>query len=681
MNSHEDLSIKKRFGTCSKDCYGSCVFQGVWNDFAPERKFLYAKPSKTHPFTNGFFCSKLNHREELVYHSKRLKKTFIRDGPKGENNFKPIILEKALDKINKKVCDIKNKYGSTSIIAAFSAGNYGLLSRYAPLRFFGKLGAKITYGGICNEGGCAGLTKLFGTYSTTNPFQLINPSTKLIVVWGSDLSNRNIHAYYLVKKAIKNGAKLVVIDSRFTQIAQKSDLFIHTYPGTDLLLAQLIIKYLVSSYNYDKKFLIQNVDNYNLIIEEVLNIDESRILSQFGNKIQSINNFVKLLVENRHHTIFNVGYGVQKDYYGGRIVQTIALIPIILGNFGKPGTGLIYSQSDFNNCFIPPLLEYIAQSSKHSAIPGTNLINLGHALMSEEYKLLFIYNFNPASSLPNQNQIRQSLSREDLFVVVQELFFNETTKYADIVIPSKFDLESHDLITPYYIPGLSINDAGPCPYPDCLSNYELYQRLAWKFGWLNDSIFQEDEKSIIQNCLKLLPSNIQKNIRAQGYHLLFNQNDIPFKDLSFPTSNGRIQASGSYFQFGKNKFFNRKENEFFLISPSHKYFIHSQLGQINYQYLEVFNKIFLNKIDIENLGLEIGEEVLVSNKYGKCKYFLGELMSLKKGMALIYSGSPSASKKNLNVNFLTPDIPEESGLSGAYNSAIVTIKKLHKKIL
>ncbi|MFX1315180.1 MAG: molybdopterin-dependent oxidoreductase [Promethearchaeota archaeon] len=665
-----------RFGTCSKDCYGSCVFQAIWNDSALENKFLEANPLKDHPFTNGFFCEKLNHRQELLYHNKRLRNSFIRVGPKGENIFKPIPLQNALDIIAKKVCKVTKKYGSKSIIAAFNAGNYGLVSRYAPLRFFAKLGAKITYGGICNEGGCAGLTKLFGTYSTTNPFQLRNPSTKLIIIWGSDLSNRNIHMYYLVKKVVKNGAKLVVIDSRCTQIAQESDIFIHTYPGTDHLLAQLIIKYLISSHNYDDEFLRNYVDDYNLLIDKGLLVDDRKIISQLGIDVHNINNLVKLLVENRHHTIFDVGYGVQKDYYGGRIVQTIALIQIILGNFGKPGTGLIYSQSDFNNHFNNPLLEYISQSSKYLSNPGVNLINLGHALLSKDFKMLFIYNFNPASSLPNQNLVRRSLSQEDLFIVVQELFFNETTKYADIVIPSKFDLESYDIITPYYIPGLSINEAGPCPYPDCLSNYEFFQQLAWKIGWSDDSIFQEDEKSIVKNCLKLLPSNIKEDLKNQGYYLLFNQNDIPFKDLSFPTSSGRIQLSDLYFKFGEDKLkrrLKRKENEFFLISPSLKYYLHSQLGQINHQYLEMFNNIFLTRFDIENLDLESGEQVLVLNKYARCNYIVEELNSLRTGIALIYSGSPLITK---NVNFLTPDTPEELGFSGVYNSAIVTIKKL-----
>ena len=48
-----------RFGTCTKDCYGSCVFHGVWNDDALEHKLLHTKPMKDHPFTNGFFLSKI----------------------------------------------------------------------------------------------------------------------------------------------------------------------------------------------------------------------------------------------------------------------------------------------------------------------------------------------------------------------------------------------------------------------------------------------------------------------------------------------------------------------------------------------------------------------------------------------------------------------------------------------
>ena len=254
MKRKDSLEII-RFGTCSKDCYGSCVFKGYWNDKALEHKFLFAVPSKDHPFTNGFFCPKLKRRENLVYHQERLKTPLIRSGPKSENIFKKISLKEAINLIVVKIKKIQKSNNATSILGAFYAGNSGIISQYAPLRFFENLGATITSGGICNEGGCAGLKELFGTYSITNPFQIMNPSTKLIVIWGSNLSESNNHAYYLVKKALKSGTKLVVVDSRHTLIAQKAHLFLHIFPGTEHLLVKLTINELIAYHAHDEDFL------------------------------------------------------------------------------------------------------------------------------------------------------------------------------------------------------------------------------------------------------------------------------------------------------------------------------------------------------------------------------------------------------------------------------------------
>ena len=654
------------------------MFIGEWNDDAYERKLISAIPMKNHPFTQGVFCTKLNRRQDLIYHPKRLKQSLIRIKPKGKNNFNPIHIEKALNTIAKKVRVVIEKYGSSAILGAFFSGNSGILSVNAPLRFFGKLGGTITSDGICNEGGCAGLTKLFGTYSTTNPFQITNSATYLIVVWGSNLSETNNHAYLLVKQALKNGVTLMVVDSRRTRIAEEARYFIQPYPGTEHLLSKLILHQLIKRDVFDKIFLKEHVDGFNSIISETSFIDENKLLSQTGVNTRTLNDFVDLLVKFKHHTIFNVGYGIQKAYYGGRIVQSIALIQILLGNFGKPGTGLIYSQSDFNKPFLQPLLDYITQITPETFLKEISLINLGSALASGNYKMLFVYNFNPASSLPNQNQLRSALSQKDLFIVVQDMFLNETTKYADLVIPAKFDVESFDLISPYYIPGLSINQAGPCPYPDCMSNFEFFQRLARKIGLENSPIFQETDESIIKKCLNLLPSNMQENIKTNGYHLLFDQDYVPYENLHFPTPNGRIQAQGPHFEFSNHELksrLNHKENEFLLITPSHNYFLHSQLGLLHPEYLEVFNKIFLNPADIKALNLEVSNEIWVSNEKGSAKYIIAESKALKSGVALIYSGNPSPSAKKSNVNIFTPDKPEELGLSGAYNSAVVEIHK------
>ncbi|MFX1356087.1 MAG: molybdopterin-dependent oxidoreductase [Promethearchaeota archaeon] len=618
-----------------------------------------------------------------MYHPARLKKPLFRTNEKGSNDFNTISLKRALEIIANNLIEIQKNYGSESILAAFNAGNFGLISRYAPLRFFGRIGAQITAGGICNEGGCAGLTELFGTYSTTNPLQLINSKTKLIVVWGSDLSNRNIHAYLLIKKAKENGAFLIVIDSRFTKIAEEADYFIYTKPGTDHLLAQIIIKRLIKLKEYEKLFLKNYVDGYQVVIKEAANINEEYNLNLIEIEKKQIIDIVNLLIKFKNHTIFNVGYGVQKDYYGGRILQSISLIQILLGNFGKESTGLIYSQSDFNKRFTIPLLEYITQFPLNSLKFNINLIDLGNKLSSNDIKMLFIYNFNPASSLPNQNKVRKSLKRKDLFIVVQDLFLNETTKYADIVIPSKFDLESNDLITPYYVPGISINQAGPCPYPDCTSNFEFFQLLAQNLNWNIDPEFYENEDSIIQNCIDLLPSKVRDGIRSKGYHVIFGKDDIPFKNLKFPTKNNHIQLSKFQFFFGRYELEERlvrDKNEILLITPSFKQFIHSQLGQIHPKYLGVFEKVYLSQGDIKKFKLKHGESVIVSNEYGRGKFIVEESRLLRSGVAMIYSGCPLNSANRRNVNVLIGDRPEELGFSGSYNSATVRITKVKPEL-
>jgi anaerobic selenocysteine-containing dehydrogenase len=672
------MDEKIRFGTCTKDCYGACVFNGIWNDSEKETKFVRAQPQVNHPFTNGFFCPKFKRRRDLLYHPQRIKNPLIRKSLKPGNKFEKISLQQAIDIISQKILVLKESGALEQVIGAFYAGNSGLISMYSPLRFFNRIGATITRDGICNEGGIAGLRKLFGSYSITNPLQINDPATRLIVVWGSNLSESNNHAYFLVKQAIRSGAKLIVVDSRLTRIAEKSNSFLQIYPGTEHLLVKLVINALNDRNACDTEFLMKNVNLSSSIFSKISMEERRETLLKIGITSEKLEEFTDLLVEYRHQTMFLVGFGVQKDYHGGRIVQTIALIQILLGNIGKRGTGLVYSQSAFLKPVIQPLLDYISQKSDKFNETEVSLINLGKTLLSGDYKLLFVYNFNPVSSLPNQKILREALQRKDLFVVVLDMFFNETTKYADIIIPAKFDLETSDIIAPYYIPSLSINSGGPCPYPNCMSNYEFFQQLGWRVEGKSPLFFRESEEEIFTKCLTMLPTFISKDLHSKGFHLHFNHQQTAFQNLKFPTSDTKIQIHNIDFSFGKyeqNRKDNRNKNEFILISPSHYHFLHSQLGHLNTKYLDDFGNVFLNSKDIANLDLFSGNEVCVSNEYGSAKYILKELESLKPGVALIYHGLSSPHDGFSNVNLFTPDVPEELGFSGSYNSVIIQIQK------
>jgi anaerobic selenocysteine-containing dehydrogenase len=670
----EDKEIIKRFGTCSKDCYGSCVFTGEWDDNAEEKNFLRAIPSKSHLFTRGFFCSKFSKREDLIYHPERLTHALERVGPKGTNDFKEIKTEVAIHKISQKVLEILNEFGPESIVGSYYAGNFGLISKLSPLRLFNKLGATITTGGICNEAGSNALEQMFGLSSLSNPFQLINESTKLIVVWGSNLSERNIHAYSLIKNALNKGVKLILIDTRRHELAEKAHIFLQPFPGTELLVAKLLISQIVKSQEYDQKFISTHLENATEILKIAGNLDEEKLRMKTGLKSAEIIQVSELLKKYKHGTIFNLGFGVQKYHHGGDTVQLIALIQVLMGNLGKKGTGIIYDQGSFSDYYMNPIKQYITKSPDLLTDKEIKLIDLGWALNSLKYKMLFIYNFNPASSLPNLNLVRKTLSREDLTIVVLEPFLTETTKYADFVIPSKLGLENDDIYSPYYVPGVSINEGGPCPYPNCMTNYEFFQKLAYKIG-LEDH-FRETQKTIFKNSIKFLPQNIKQNVISQGYHVLFKEDDVPLKEWFSLTSNKKIKINPKILL--QDPFILEPEDisDFYLISPSHREYIHSQFGQINKKSLEDFENVFLHPLDIKKLNFQKNEKVLVSNRYGKAEYVVDTFEQLRPGVALIYSGSPRHSEKGINVNLFTPQNPEKSRLSGSYYSTMIKISKI-----
>jgi anaerobic selenocysteine-containing dehydrogenase len=485
--------------------------------------------------------------------------------------------------------------------------------------------------------------------------------------------------YRLIKKVLKKGINLVVVDVRNTSLAQKADIFLQINPGMDHLLVMLVLKEILKRRKEDTKFLNKYVKLEEPISNLIDEFQTDQVFSEIGISKTDFREFVDLLVKYKHHTIFDIGYGPQKRLQGGKIIRTIALIQVILGNLGKPGTGIIYSQSDFTIPLKNKLIKHISGSFEESKVNTIEIIDLASELKSQTYKVLFIYNFNPVSSLPNQNLLRSVLRQSGLFTVVIDMFLNETTKFADVVIPAKFSLEQNDIFFPFYIPSLSITEGGGCPYSQCVSNYEFFQRLAHDLKLNKNDQFTPSQEDLFFSCLRLLPDHIRKDLNKQGYHLLFKEGEVPYNDLHFPTSDQKIHIplnSLNFQTFEQKRLSKLGARELFLVSPSHRSFLHSQLGPIQGEHLKEFNKIFLSLMDIVNLEINVGDLVEVSNERGSAKYEVDEMRSLKKGVALIYKGQVSkVNETKPNVNIFTPSQKEKLGHSGSYFSTIIKISK------
>ena len=113
---------------------------------------------------------------------------------------------------------------------------------------------------------------------------------------------------------------------------------------------------------------------------------------------------------------------------------------------------------------------------------------------------LFVYNSNPAAVCPNHNEVVRGLMRPDLFTVVHEQFFTDTTDYADIVLPATTFFEHKDLQTAYGHYYLQVSNQAMEPLGECRSNVELFRALAERMGF-EDECFRETVDSMIDRAL------------------------------------------------------------------------------------------------------------------------------------------------------------------------------------
>jgi anaerobic selenocysteine-containing dehydrogenase len=131
------------------------------------------------------------------------------------------------------------------------------------------------------------------------------------------------------------------------------------------------------------------------------------------------------------------------------------------------------------------------------------MVQLGTALNSLDdppVKALFVYNSNPAAVCPNHNEVIRGLMGADLFTVVHEQFFTDTTEYADIVLPATTFFEHKDLQAAYGHYYLQVSDQAMEPVGECRSNVELFRALAERMGF-EDQCFEETVDSMIERAL------------------------------------------------------------------------------------------------------------------------------------------------------------------------------------
>ena len=419
-------------------------------------------------------------------------------GARATQVWRRISWDEALDEIASRFRAVISEFGSEAILPYSYGGTWGALNGGSmDRRFFQRRGASELERTICSSAGEAGLESVMGVKLGTEPDQFIH--SRYIIAWASNIHGNNVHLWPYIVEARRKGAKLVVIDPYRTRTAASADWYLPINPGSDGALALAMMHVIIGEGLDDADYVEKYTLGFDALREKVKAYPPERVARWTGISAEDIRKLAREYATIRP-SVIRVNYGAQRSDGGGTATRAIAMLPCIIGSLKEVGGGIHLSTSgafDLNkDALRRPDLK--PEGSQRPA-RVVNMVRLGEALNTlsdPPLKALFVYNSNPAAVCPNHNQVVRGLKRPDLFTVVHEQFFTDTTDYADIVLPATTFFEHKDLQAAYGHYYLQVSDQAIEPLGQCRANVEVFRALAERMGF-KDACFGESIDEMI----------------------------------------------------------------------------------------------------------------------------------------------------------------------------------------
>src|SRR3954465_14826074 len=494
---------------CSHDCPDSCGVLITVDDLGRATK-LRGDPH--HPVTRGFLCAKVAKYLDRVYSPDRVLYPMRRTAPKGRGVrnghdafqiFERISWEQAYDEIARRFEHVSRDFGPEAILPYSYAGTPAVLS-YGSMdrRFFYRLGASQLDRTICATAGGEALISVLGRKLGTDTELFAR--AKYIIAWGANIHGNNVHLWPFIEEARRNGAKLVVIDPYRTRTAQCADWYLPINPGTDAALALGMMHVIIGENLHDADYVSKYTLGFEQLREKVKEYPPERVAHWTGISADDIRQLAREYATTRP-SVIRLNYGVQRSERGGMATRTVAMLPCLIGSWQEVGGGFQMSLSgaaDLNTAALkrPDLMKTALGREARTL----NMVELGRVLNTVNdppVKALFVYNSNPAAVCPNHDEVVRGLMRPDLFTVVHEQFFTDTTDYADIVLPATTFFEHKDLQKAYGHYYLQVSNPAIEPLGECRSNVELFRALAVRLEF-TEQCFSESVDEMIDSALE-----------------------------------------------------------------------------------------------------------------------------------------------------------------------------------
>ncbi|MBI1734765.1 MAG: molybdopterin-dependent oxidoreductase [Candidatus Rokubacteria bacterium] len=529
---------------CTHDCPDACALLVTVED----GRATAIAPNPAHPVTGRHLCVKVDRYLERVYSPLRVLTPLRRTGPKGSGRFEPITWDAAIDTIVARWREVVDRHGAEAILPYSYLGNMGVLSAFGTMHaLFHRLGASRLERTICG-GQSVGLGALTGS-TWMDPERL--PDSRLVIAWGVDLVSTTVHTWDLVSRAMRRGARIVVIDPYRSRTAARAHRHVRPHPGTDAALALAMMHVILAERLEDAEYVARATTGIDELRRHVAEWTPERAGKASGVAVEDVVALAREYATTRPAAIRH-GVGMQRAAGAGMALRALHCLAALTGQWRDPAGGVADARSlrapDLGALMRPDLGP---PGRAEIGPPGRTLsmIQLGRHLtdpaLAPPVKALYVWNSNPAVIAPDQTRVVAGLARDDLFTVVHDQFLTDTARWADVVLPATTMLEQQELVGSWGFNYVALSEQAIAPVGEAKANSEVARLLAARLGFDGEP-FRLDDRALIARALAGSRAEAEgaslERLARDGFARVGPQpGSVPHADGGFPTASGKFE--------------------------------------------------------------------------------------------------------------------------------------------
>ncbi len=519
--------------------------------------------------------------------------------------------------------------------------------------------------------------------------------TDLLIVVGANIAEAHVVYFNKIKKELKRGLKLIVIDPRYTETAKYADLYLPINVGTDIDFFNLVAKRLIDDGKIDLDYIEKYVNNFETFNNKFKRVAKTKMLKRTGLSKEQFEEFMKIFYENENITSAWT-MGLNQSVQGVDKNLSLINIHLITGKINKKGNGPFSLTGQPNAMggrevgglattlavhldYEKESIEKVEEFWKTKGIPtksGLTATEIVNEALKGNIEILIICHTDPIYHLPNRHKTEKAFKKIPLIIEINAYNDSQTSKFAHIQLPAAPWGEKEGTQT-NMDRTITRQEKLTRTSIDCKPDWEIFKLIAQELGFNKE--FNYDNVHDIFNEYKEM-TKLSENKHLNIYDIdnpkdLFNSafvwGENLFKDNQYFTQNKKANLF-----FVENKKLSEEVSEkypFILITGRTRDQWHSGTKTAHVEKLKKFKElefVEINENDALKLEIETGDFVDISTKRGTVCLKAIVTKDIKESTIFI----PVTVK---SINYLTNDLLDPISKEPDYNHSAATIIKLY----